>query len=143
YSLGLLRALWRHYRFPLMGTQLDDFCRVKTPTLAFSAAIGKREGNFLLAPDAKVDDGLFDYLHAGPIRWWEVLWHLPGMIHGYLPDDHPALWKGRCRKIGLHSNADLIIHLDGELFALPGEGIRDVQITMLPRHLRVWGRFGG
>jgi diacylglycerol kinase family enzyme len=143
YSVALLRALWRHYRFPLVGAQIDDFCRVKTPTLAFSASIGKREGNFLLAPQAEVDDGLFDYLHAGPIRWWEVLRHLPGMIRGHLPDDHPALWKGRCREVGLHSNADLIIHLDGELFALPGDGVRNVQITMLPGQLRLWGRFGG
>jgi diacylglycerol kinase (ATP) len=141
YGLALLRALWRHYQFPLMDVQLDALRRDKTPTLAFSAAIGKREGNFLLAPEAEVDDGLFDYMHAGPIRWWEVLRYLPGMIRGKLPVDHPAFWQGRCRDIGLQSEQDLIIHLDGELFALPGDGVRDIRIVMLPGKLRVWGRF--
>ncbi len=141
YSVALVRALWRHYQFPLMKTQLDGVCRENTPTLAFSAAIGNREGNFLLAPDAKVDDGLFDYMHAGPIRWWEVLRYLPGMIRGRLPKNHPALWQGRCREIVLQSEKDLMIHLDGELFALPGDGIREIRISMLPGRLRVWGRF--
>ena len=141
YSLALLRALWRHYKFPLMRVQLDALTRENTPTLAFSAAIGKREGNFLLAPEAEVDDGLFDYMHAGPIRWWEVLRYLPGMIRGKLPVDHPAFWQGRCREISLQSEQDLIVHLDGELFALPGEGVRDIRIKMLPGKLQVWGRF--
>jgi diacylglycerol kinase (ATP) len=143
YTLALLRALWRHYHFPMMTTQLDATSRENTPTLAFSVAIGKREGNFLLAPDAEVDDGLFDYMHAGPIRWWEVLRYLPGMIRGRLPQDHPALWMGRCRDVKLHCVQDMIIHLDGELFALPGDGVRDIHIAMLPGRLKVWGKFAG
>ncbi len=141
YSIAMLRALWRRYHFPEVTTDLDGVHRERTPTLAFSAAIGQREGNFLLAPDAKVDDGLFDYLHAGPIKWWEVLRYLPGMIRGRLPDNHPALWRGRCRDVRLQADKDLIIHLDGEMFAVPGDGVREVHITMLPGRLRIFGRF--
>ena len=141
YSTAMLRALWKRYRYPDVITDLDGVRRERTPTLAFSAAIGKREGNFLLAPDAQVDDGLFDYLHAGPIKWWEVLRYLPAMIRGRLPDNHPALWRGRCREIRVQAEEDLIIHLDGEMFAVPGDGVRDVHITMLPGRLRIFGRF--
>ncbi|CAN5538172.1 diacylglycerol kinase family lipid kinase [soil metagenome] len=141
YSTAMLRALWRRYRYPPLIVTLDGVQRERTPTLAFSASIGKREGNFLLAPDAEVDDGLFDYLHAGPIKWWEVLRYLPGMIRGRLPDNHPALWRGRCRDVHVQADDDLIIHVDGEMFALPGDGVRDVHITMLPGRLRICGRF--
>jgi diacylglycerol kinase (ATP) len=141
YSLAMLRALWRRYRYPALVTEMDGVQRERTPTLGFSVAIGQREGNFLLAPDARVDDGWFDYLHAGPIKWWEVLRYLPGMIRGRLPDNHPALWRGRCRHVRLQAEEDLIIHLDGEMFAVPGEGVRDVSITMLPGRLRIFGRF--
>jgi diacylglycerol kinase family enzyme len=141
YSTAMLRALWRRYQFPPLVATIDGQRRERTPTLAFSAAIGKREGNFLLAPDAQVDDGLFDYLHAGPIKWWEVLRYLPGMIRGRLPDNHPALWRGRCRDIRIQAEGDLIIHVDGEMFAIPGDGVREVHISMLPGRLRIYGRF--
>ncbi len=141
YSLALFRALWKGYRYPPLTVEMDGSIKTNVPTLAFSAAIGKREGNFLLAPDAQVDDGLFDYLHAGAIRWWEVLRYLPGMIRGRLPDDHPAIWRGRCRTIKLAAEQDLIIHVDGEMFCVPGEGVRNAQIGMLPGRLRVFGRF--
>ena len=143
YSVALLRALWRRYRFPPLTVEMDGLIKTNAPTLAFSAAIGKREGNFLLAPDAQVDDGLFDYLHAGGLRWWEVLRYLPGMIRGRLPDDHPAIRRGRCRTIQLAAEEDLIIHVDGEMFSVPGEGVREVQIKMLAGRLPVYGRFAG
>ena len=53
-GLRLLRAWFSHYRYPIMSVTLDGALR-QTPTLALSIAIGRREGNFVLAPDALVD----------------------------------------------------------------------------------------
>src|SRR5262249_29131325 len=102
YGVAMVRALCWHYTHPLMQITLDGQTR-SAPTLALSVALGQREGNFLLAPHAEVDDGLFDYLHAGPVSRWELLRHVPGMISGHLPHNHPRLWMGRCREVRLTS----------------------------------------
>jgi diacylglycerol kinase family enzyme len=138
YTAALLRALWFHYTFPQMTVKLDETVR-QGRTLALSVAIGQREGNFLLAPRAQVDDGLFDYLQAGPIPRWELLRYVPGMITGRLPTDHPKLWMGRCRRVEVHAEVPLPVHLDGEMFCRPEDGVRDLEIEILPGALQVQG----
>ena len=135
YTLALVRALWYRYVFPRMTITLDGERR-ETPTLAFSASLGQREGNFMLAPGAVLDDGLFDYLHAGPVSRCALLRQVPGMITGRLAP-HPLLWQGRCKEVRLISEAPVPIHLDGEMFCVPRDGVREVEITMLPGALRV------
>ena len=100
-------------------------------------AIGRREGNFVLAPHALVDDGLFDYLHVGPLRRWELFRYFPGIITGNLPTNHPAIRTGRCRHVNLHAETPLIVHLDGELFCRPEDDGRDFDIHIMPAALRV------
>src|SRR5207244_7509708 len=49
YTIALLRALWRHYTAPDMAVTIDGATR-RGPTLALTVALGRREGNFVLAP---------------------------------------------------------------------------------------------
>jgi diacylglycerol kinase (ATP) len=136
YSLALFRALCYRFTAPVMKIQIDDTVR-RVPTLALSVAIGRREGNFVLAPNALVDDGLFDYLLVGSLRRWELFRYFPGMISGNLPTDHPAIGMGRCQHVGLHAETPLIVHLDGELLSRPEDNLRDLDIRILPGALRV------
>jgi diacylglycerol kinase (ATP) len=136
YTTALLRALWRHYASPRMIFHFDDQVR-DGPTLAVSVAIGKREGNFLLAPEAKVDDGLFDFLHAARMPAWELLRYVPGMIFGRIPVNHPALLVGRCRRVSLQSEAPLVAHLDGEMLCRPEEQVTSLDAMLLPAALKV------
>jgi diacylglycerol kinase family enzyme len=138
YNLALLRALWLRFEAPAMTVSLDGMPR-RTPTLALSVAIGRREGNFVIAPDAVVDDGLFEYLHAGPLSRWELIRNLLRVNTGRLPD-HPLLWRGRCRTVAVASAAPVPVHLDGELFDRPGEPIQELDVTLLPGALRVMAR---
>jgi diacylglycerol kinase (ATP) len=139
YGFAMLRALGRHFTHPLMSVTVDDTTR-RAPTLALSVALGRREGNFLLAPAAELDDGLFDYLHAGPVSRWELLRYVPALIAGGLPAEHPRLWRGRCRHVQLTSEAPLTVHVDGEFFTLPEEDVRSLEVHILPGRLRVQRR---
>jgi diacylglycerol kinase family enzyme len=136
YGVALLRALWRHYRCPMTLVHFDETIR-HVPTLAVSVALGRREGNFVLAPKACLDDGLFDYLHAGAISRWELFRNVPGMITGNIPADNPSLWLGRCRHVDVQCDAPLIVHVDGEFFCLPEDQVRGIAIELLPRRLRI------
>jgi diacylglycerol kinase family enzyme len=136
YTVALLRALWYRYRCPTMTVTLDDQVRTG-PTLALSVALARREGGFLLTPHALLDDGQFDYIHAGCLRRWELLRFLPGMITGRLPTNHRAVWLGRCREVRVQATEALAVHADGELFSRPEDDVRTVEVRMLPGALRV------
>jgi diacylglycerol kinase family enzyme len=137
YGLAAVRALWYHYACPVMDLRIDDGPVWSVPTLMLSVMLGRREGGFVLAPDAQLDDGLFDYVHAGCLTRWEVLRILPKLAAGGPPKDHPKVRLGRCRMIRLHAHAALTVHIDGEFFARPEDNVRDLEIRLLPRGLRV------
>jgi diacylglycerol kinase (ATP) len=140
YCLGLLGALVRRFRCPVLKVTFDtDNGPVvrQVPTLALTVAVGRREGNFMLAPDAQLDDGLFDYLQAGILKRWELVRYLPQMISGDLPYHHPQLWAGRCCRVEVESEAPLAAHLDGELFSRPEDGIYRIEVALRKHALRV------
>jgi diacylglycerol kinase family enzyme len=139
YLVGLFRTLCFRFQHPLMAVTLDG----KTwhePTLALSLGIGKREGNFALVPNAELDDGLFDYIHAGALTRRTLLRLLPAGIAGRLPTDYPGLRMGRCRRANLESAAALIAHTDGEFFCRPEQNVRGLEVELLPGRLRVLRR---
>lgn len=141
YGLALLRALYYHYDSPAMTLTIDGESR-QAPTLALTVAIGRREGNFILAPNAEVDDGLFDYLHVGPLERWRLLRYVPNMITGRLPTQEPNLRMGRCARVSVASAKPLMIHVDGEFFSRPEDNVRAVDIGILPGRLRVLQTLG-
>jgi len=136
YGAALLRALCFHFASPTMTLTLDQETR-EVPTLALTVAIGRREGNFVVAPDAIVDDGLFDYLHAGALARWQLLRYVPGMITGRLPTDDPEIRSGRCRAVRISAREPVAAHVDGEFFCKPEDQVRSLEIDLLPGALRV------
>jgi diacylglycerol kinase (ATP) len=143
YGLALLRTLCFRYQLIPMSIRMDDKQR-QAPTLALSVALGRREGNFVVAPDAVLDDGLFDYVHVGPLRRRGLAYLLPILFRGRgLPHDYPNLWLGRCRQVRIHAESPVVVHTDGELFCVSADGIRDLEIDLLPKALRVLGKFPG
>lgn len=137
YGLAVLRTVCFRYQLNPMSLRIDEQER-RTPTLALSLALGRREGNFVVAPQAVLDDGLFDYIHAGPLRRRDLVRLLPSLFGGGgLPCAYPNLWLGRCRKVRLQAESPLVVHTDGELFCVPEEGVRELEIDLLPKALRV------
>jgi diacylglycerol kinase family enzyme len=142
YMVGLARTLCFRYDSPPMTVTLDGTTR-QGPTLALTLGIGRREGNFKLVPDALLDDGLFDYVHAGGLTRLGLLRLLPEGITGRLPADHPCLRLGRCGGGSVQSEAPLVAHTDGEFFCRPEQGVRRLDVEILPGRLRVLRRVDG
>jgi diacylglycerol kinase family enzyme len=140
YGLAFVRAFLFHFRAVPMTVRLNDDAPRTGPTLALSLALGQREGNFIVAPDARLDDGLFDFLHAGALRRRDVLFLAPGLLTGNLPDDHPLVRRGRCRRAHVHSDTSLTVHIDGEFFCRPDDGVDEIEVACLPGRLRVFMR---
>jgi diacylglycerol kinase family enzyme len=136
YALAIFKAMVWRFKKPRMRFEFDAVRR-DVPTLALTLNLGKREGGFPLTPRANLTDGLFDYVHAGPVSRLELLRHFPNMIRGTLPDEHPRLWIGQCRRLVLTSDTPLRIHLDGEFFCHPEDGVTSVEVETLSNKLRV------
>jgi YegS/Rv2252/BmrU family lipid kinase len=140
YGVAVLRALWLHFQCPVMRLRLDDETERVGPTLALTLSLGRREGNFVVAPNARLDDGLFDYLHVGQLTRWEAVRLLPALVRGRLPVNHPALHMGRCRRMALTNETPLTVHVDGEFFSRAEDGVRELEIELLPGRLRVYNK---
>jgi diacylglycerol kinase (ATP) len=137
YGCATLRALWRHYGCPVMRIQLDDGPAWETPTLLFSTLVGKREGGFVLAPDARLDDGLLDYVHVGKMSRLQVLGLLPRLALAGPPRGHPLIRQGHCRSVRLESEAALNVHVDGEFFCTVDDDVHRLEIEIIPQALEV------
>jgi diacylglycerol kinase (ATP) len=137
YGCATVRALWRHYGCPVMRIRLDDGPVWETPTLLFSTLVGKREGGFVLAPDARLDDGWLDYVHVAKLSRFQVLRLLPRLALVGPPTSNPQVRLGRCRRVHLESEAALNVHLDGEFFCTADDDVHELHIELAPQALDV------
>jgi diacylglycerol kinase family enzyme len=137
YGYAAWRAVWRHYACPMMRVAIDGGAVWETPTLLLSTLVGKREGGFVLAPDARLDDGRLDYVHVGRLSRAQVLCLLPRLALFGPPRSHPRIRQGVCTSMRLESTAPLNVHLDGEFFCTADENVRELEIDVLPRALQV------
>jgi diacylglycerol kinase family enzyme len=136
YTLAFIRAmLWRFETPQLHFTWGNENWQQRT--LAMSINLGRREGNFPITKDAVLDDGLFDCVHIGQLRRWEMLRHLPALMSGNLPKDHPQLRLGRSSRVKVQGQTPLCVHVEGEFFCRPEDDIRELEIELLPGRLWV------
>ncbi len=98
---------------------------------------GPREGGgFLIAPDAKIDDGIIHYAMITDVSRPMMFRIVPEVMKG-THGRFKQVRLGACRKFSLTANRPLYIHADGEIFTGPGTDLRKISITILPNALRV------
>jgi diacylglycerol kinase family enzyme len=136
YALAVWRAVKAHQSSDFT-VQFDGGPPTRTPTLLLSAMLCEREGNFVLAPNARLDDGLFDVVSAAPMGRLRVLGLLPRIALAGVPMNHPKIAHRRCHTLIVQSTTPLAAHTDGEMLCTPADGVHDVTIHLLPARLRV------
>lgn len=136
YGLAAVRALWKH-RPQSLSIAWDEEPCVEQPTLMLTVMLGQREGNFILAPQASMNDGLFDVVQALQLSRWGALRLLPSLAKHGPPTDHPQVALRQCHGLSVESPTPLTIHTDGEMFCETGDQITNVSIRLIPQRLRV------
>ena len=98
---------------------------------------GPREGGgFLIAPDAKIDDGIIHYAMITDVSRPMMFRIVPEVMKG-THGRFKQVRMGTCRKFTLTSNRPLYIHTDGEIFSGPGTDLHKVSVEILPNALKV------
>jgi len=137
YGLATARALWKLDRAPEMAVQLNGGVPLVGPTMMLSVLLSQREGNFLLAPQARLGDGWFDVVHASLTSRWEALRLLPRIALRGLPLAYPGLTRSLCQRVRVSAPKPLVAHADGELFCVSTAGVTELEIGILPGRLQV------
>ena len=129
YVVALLRGLVKLKAWH-MKVRWDDGGH-DGPAYLLSICNGPRTGGFYMAPDAAVDDGLFDFVFAPEVPKLTVLSILLKLFrktHIF----HPQVVYGRTRHISITSSPGTPIHADGEIIA---EAATQIEYQILPGKL--------
>jgi diacylglycerol kinase (ATP) len=130
WSVG--RLLWG-FRCHQATLRLDGGEVVEAETILIAVALGTTYGSmFRLAPEARLDDGLFDVVWSEEVGRGEVLWLIPAALGGTLPR-HPKVHLARAREVEVELAKEVPAHIDGEILA-PARAFR---ARVLPGTLRV------
>lgn len=130
YNLALLRELAAltpiHYRIELDDETIDT--RAMLVAVANNPSFG---GGMLAAPDAQLDDGLFDVLIVQPLSRIAFLRIFPRVFKGTHVSD-PRVRIVRSRRVTVHADT-VVAYADGERIApLP------LELEVVPGALRVF-----
>lgn len=88
-------------------------------------------GGMRVAPDAQLDDGLFDICTIAEAGRWEFLRAFPGVFKG-THVSHPKVTMRRAQEIHLSSEPPLPVLVDGDVL-----GTTPVRFSILPRAVEV------
>jgi diacylglycerol kinase (ATP) len=98
---------------------------------------GAREGGgFLVAPDARTDDGIFHFASIDRVSRPMMLRLLPEVMrgtHGRFRQVH----MGQFHRMELKSDRPLYIHTDGEIFSGFGVDVRHIMVEIIPGAIEV------
>jgi len=137
YAWASLRAVLRMSSAPSWTIQFYNEAVIESRTRMLSVLLARREGNFTLAPEATHDDGLFDILHVGAMSRFAMLHWLPRVAWSGPPNNHPLVHSRRSKHIRVVSASPLTAHVDGEMFCVPTDDVRELTAELLPTRLRV------
>ena len=98
---------------------------------------GAREGGgFMIAPEAKIDDGILHFAMIKDVSRLMMLRIVPEVMKG-THGRFKEVRMGTCKKFTLSADKPLYIHADGEIFSGPGTDVRKVSFEILPNALKI------
>lgn len=136
YLTATLQSIALNFDAPRLCVQHDGGT-IDQPILMLTVGNGPREGGgFVTTPEAKVDDGLLDFVYIAPVSQLRLLQLLPKVMnasHVREPDVH----LGKTKRLVIDADRALPIHIDGELFAPYEANVRHVEVEVVPGAVRV------
>jgi diacylglycerol kinase (ATP) len=114
YLWGILTTALT-YRSRMVDVSIDGCEATRMAVRNLIIANGRYFGRgFLPAPEARMDDGLFDIVNVGDLGTLEGLRHVPKLYKGtHLGLEKVSFFRGR--KVEARSDEEVLLEMDGEL----------------------------
>ncbi len=136
YLIAVLQTILLNHNPAQMHIEADEE-QWEQSSLMLTLCNGPREGGgFLIAPEARVDDGLLHYAMIQKINRLMMLRLVPEVMKG-THGRFKQVRLGACKKISVRSDRPMYIHADGEIVTSFGSNLRQVNFQILPGALRV------
>ncbi len=134
YFVAALRTILLYFNAPLVQIDFDDH-QLTQPSLMVSVMNGRRMGGgFMMAPEARQNDGLLDMCIAGQLSRLGILAMIPRFMQG-TQASQPRIMTGRAAKIHvLALNGTLPAHADGETICTAG---KELTMEIVPNVLNI------
>lgn len=130
YLAAALRAIWKR---PSWYAHLKwDDGEYKGAIALVSVGNGARTGGFFMTPNAKFDDGKFDFIFAPAMGRWKLLNLLPKTLNGS-HIHHPDVTYIQTTHLTIETDASPF-HADGEIIS---RRVKKLSYHILPQKLRV------
>lgn len=140
YLVAALKTITLFPLGPVVRIEYDEGSLTQR-SLMVSIMNGTRlGGGFMMAPEGKSDDGLFDLCIAGQVSRPGILALIPRFMAG-TQGSHPAIATAQARQVRVTSvEGPLPAHADGETLCTEGQ---DLEITLLPGQIDLLSELPG
>jgi YegS/Rv2252/BmrU family lipid kinase len=130
--LQLSSAELMRYRCQTYTLTMDDGA-IERRAMLMAFANGRQYGNrMLIAPGARLDDGLLEVVVVEELSVFGIAWRLPALFRGTLQPGRGITMRA-ARQVRVSSSAAIPYHVDGE----PRLGSDVLMVAVQPRALRV------
>jgi len=134
YIVAVLETVFLYYRAPVLRIEYDSGS-ITQPSLMISTMNGRRfGGGFMMAPQARPDDGLFDCCIVRGVSRPRVFGMIPHFMKG-TQATQPEVKMVQGRRIVITAEQGVIpAHIDGETICTEG---KQLTLELLPRQIEV------
>lgn len=136
YFTAVIQTILLNHNPARMQMEIDGE-KLEQENLMVVICNGPREGGgFMMAPDARADDGVLNYTMIQKVGRAMMFRLLPEVMKG-THGKFPQVRQGICKTFSLTSSGPLYIHLDGEIFTGFESNIKRMTVEILPNALMV------
>ena len=136
YFTAVIQTIFLNHQPSKMTIQTDNET-IEQANLMVTVCNGPREGGgFMIAPDAKNDDGILDYTLVSKCSRPMMFRLIPEFMNG-THERFSQIKIGTCKKLLLKSELPVYIHADGEIYTSFGSNLHKVDFEILPDAIKV------
>ncbi len=134
YIVAALKTMFLYYRAPRVRIEYDGQTLTQ-PSLMVSTMNGRRlGGGFMMGPNARPDDGLFDLCIVGQVSRAHILALIPHFMNG-TQAAQPSIQTARARSVTVTAlEGSLPAHGDGETLCTEGH---ELAMELLPHQIEI------
>jgi diacylglycerol kinase (ATP) len=136
YLAAVLQTIFLNHEPIRMQIETDDR-QWEQSNLLLTICNGPREGGgFLIAPDAKIDDGVLHYAMIVNVGRLMMLRIVPDVMNG-THGKFKQVTLGSCKKMSIVADRPMYVHADGEIYTSFGSNLRKLTFEVLPNAWKV------